>query len=525
MRKPIPYGRFLLLDRIAVGGMAEVYVAIRRGEPAGRLYALKRILPTLAEDAEFITMFLDEARLVVQLDHPAIVPIHELGMHGEGYYIAMDYLPGKDLRALLDRLRARGEPMPVPLAAHVAARVADALDHAHRKRDALGTPLRVVHRDVSPANVLLGFDGSVRIIDFGIAQAALRTRRQDTVLRGKFGYMSPEMVRGQPVDHRSDVFSLGVVLHEMLTGARLFSGKSELSVLERVRRAEVPPPSRARPGLPPGLDAIVLRALARDPAQRFDWASDLRDALLPYTQGVPPDEPPGDPPALARIMAVSFPGELRAELDRLEKLRAAPAPAREPSPPERTQVIAVRPEEPPAGGGAAGGAEGADGGLAAPPFFRLPEALAGPAPARPPLVTGRTAAAAGFGALVAVAAVLAFTGPRRPQAPGAPAAAAPPAPVAFPAPSAAPGPAAAQGRTVPGRPATGRLSVQARVAATLVLDGEAQRPPLGAGEVRTLEVPVGRHRVEFRTEDGFRAGATVEVRAGETAELLGVALE
>ncbi|ACL64608.1 serine/threonine protein kinase [Anaeromyxobacter dehalogenans 2CP-1] len=521
MRKPIPYGRFLLLDRIAVGGMAEVYVAIRRGEPAGRLYALKRILPTLAEDAEFITMFLDEARLVVQLDHPAIVPIHELGMHGEGYYIAMDYLPGKDLRALLDRLRARGEPMPVPLAAHVAARVADALDHAHRKRDALGSPLRVVHRDVSPANVLLGFDGSVRIIDFGIAQAALRTRRQDTVLRGKFGYMSPEMVRGQPVDHRSDVFSLGVVLHEMLTGARLFSGKSELSVLERVRRAEVPPPSRARPGLPPELDAIVLRALARDPAQRFEWASDLRDALLAFTHGVPPDEPPGDPPALARTMAVSFPGELRAELDRLEKLRAAPAPAREPSPPERTQVIAVRPDEPPASGG---GADGADGGLAAPPFFRLPEALAAPAPSRPALVSGRTAAAAGFGALVAVAAVLAFTGPRRPQPPGAPVAAAPVAAApAIPTVSAAP--AAPQGRTAPGRPATGRISVQARVAATLVLDGEAQRPPLGAGEVRTLEVTVGRHRVEFRTEDGFRAGATVEVRAGETAELLGVALE
>jgi eukaryotic-like serine/threonine-protein kinase len=318
MRTPISYGSFLLLDRIAVGGMAEIFVAIRRDDPDGRLLALKRLLPTLAEDGEFITMFLDEARLVVQLDHPAILPIHELGKHGDGYYIAMDYVAGKDLRALLDRSRALREPLPVPIAAHVAARVADALDHAHRKRDAAGRELRVVHRDVSPANVLLGFDGKVRIIDFGIAQAALRTGRQDTVLRGKFGYMSPEIVRGLPVDRRSDVFALGVVLHEMLTGQRLFRGGSELAVLDRVRNAEVPRPSSLRPGLPPGLDAVVLRALAREPGDRFAWAGELRDALLPFARS---EASPGDPPALARLMARTFPADLRAELDREERAR------------------------------------------------------------------------------------------------------------------------------------------------------------------------------------------------------------
>uniref|UniRef100_UPI001F56F4F7 serine/threonine-protein kinase n=1 Tax=Anaeromyxobacter oryzisoli TaxID=2925408 RepID=UPI001F56F4F7 len=358
MRKLVPYGRFVLLDRIAIGGMAEVYVAVRRGDPPGKLYALKRILPTLAEDEGFITMFLDEARLVVQLEHPGIVPIHELGKHGGGYYIAMDYVPGKDLRALLDRCRAAREPLPVPLAAAVAARVADALDHAHRTRDAHGEPLRVVHRDVSPANVLLGFDGSVRIIDFGIAQAAIRTRREDTVLRGKFGYMSPEMVGAQPVDRRSDVFALGAVLHEMLTGERLFTGRSELAVLEAVRSATVRPPSERRPGLPPGLDAVVLRALAREAEARYAWASELRDALRPFAAGA-------DPPALARLMARSFPAQLRAELDRLERVRVQPLPPAPPPTPEATQVIELlappaatvaRPPQPAAPPGAPGAA-------------------------------------------------------------------------------------------------------------------------------------------------------------------------
>jgi serine/threonine-protein kinase len=207
----------------------------------------------------------------------------------------------------------------VPLCAHVAWRVADALDHAHRRRDARGADLRVVHRDVSPANVLVGFDGSVRIIDFGIAQAAIRAAPARAVLRGKFAYMSPEMVRGQPVDRRSDVFSLGVVLHELLTGERLFAGPSDLAVMERVRAADVRPPSARNPAVPRALDAVVLRALAREPEDRFAWASELRDALLPFGRGAPPD----DPAPLARTMARWFPDALEAERERLERLRSA----------------------------------------------------------------------------------------------------------------------------------------------------------------------------------------------------------
>jgi serine/threonine-protein kinase len=483
MRRPIPYGPFLLLDRIAIGGMAEVYVAIRREDAAARLHAVKRILPTLAEDRELVEMFLDEARLVVQLDHPGILPVHELGKHGDGYYIAMEYVAGRDLRALLDQLRAAGERLPPPLACHVAWRVADALDHAHRKRDAQGEPLRVVHRDVSPANVLLGFDGSVRIIDFGIAQAAIRPRPRRAVLRGKFGYMSPEMVRGEPLDQRSDVFALGAVLHEMLTGERLFTGASELAIMEKVRAAEVPPPSARAPGIPAGLDALVLRALARDPGERWTWASELRDALSSWTQA---GSPAGDPPALARFMARAFPAELRAELDRAERLRGERPRAAEPSP-EATIVA-----------------------LAPPPGGVPPPA---PAPAPAPEDARGMLVALGLAALGVVGALL-LVGGRAATATATPASLHPAASAAAASPPAA-----------PGAPAPGLVVVEPRAAATLVVDGVAQRPPLAAGERRSVAVAEGPHRIELRTEDGRRAGATVVVRSGETSELLGVELD
>jgi serine/threonine-protein kinase len=325
MREPIPFGQFVLVDRVAVGGMAEIFAAVRLGDAAVRPYAVKRILPTLAEDEELVRMFLDEARLVVQLDHPGVVPVHELGRQGAGYYIAMDYVAGLDLRALVDHARRRQTRLPVPLAAQVAWRVADALDHAHRRRDAAGAELRVVHRDVSPANVLVGFDGGVRLLDFGIAQAAFRAGPDRAVLRGKFGYMSPEMVRGLPVDRRSDVFALGVVLHETLTGERLFTGPSELAVMERVRAAEVRPPSVRNAEVPAALDAVVLRALAREPEARFAWASELRDALAPFAHGSAPQ----DRRPLARAMARAFPEALQAEERRLVRLRLVAAGLRE----------------------------------------------------------------------------------------------------------------------------------------------------------------------------------------------------
>jgi serine/threonine protein kinase len=316
---PIPFGRYLLVERVAIGGMAEVFAAVERGDRAARPYAVKRMLPTLTEDRELVRMFLDEARLVVQLDHPGIVPVHELGKLGSGYYIVMDWVAGRDLGALAGRFRGRGARLPVELAALVAFRLADALDHAHRGRGADGRELRVVHRDVSPANVLVGFDGTVRIIDFGIAQVAHRPPGGAPVLRGKFGYMSPEMVRGLPVDRRSDVFAAGVVLHELLTGERLFTGATELAVMEKVRGAEPAPPSGVNRAVPPELDAIVLRALAREPEARFGWASELRDALAPWM----PRAQDGGASPLARLMAETFPDGVRAEEERWARARAS----------------------------------------------------------------------------------------------------------------------------------------------------------------------------------------------------------
>ncbi|HSM93994.1 MAG TPA: serine/threonine-protein kinase, partial [Anaeromyxobacteraceae bacterium] len=320
MSNPISFGRYLLLERLAIGGMAEVYLATSRDGPVGALYAVKRILPTLAEDREFVGMFLDEARIMAHLHHPAIAPIHELGRVGDRYFIAFEYVPGQDLRALNKRLRRAGELMPVNAAVHVAHRVADALDWAHRARDAQGRDLQVVHCDVSPANVLLAWDGSVRLIDFGIAQAAFRAHRERRLLRGKLGYMTPEGVRGLPVDRRADVFALGTVLWEMLAGEKLFTGPSELALLERVRTADVAPPSARNPAVPPGLDEVVLRALAREPEDRFAWASELRDALVPWLgMGLPST----DAVTLQRLLARHFRPEIVAELDRVSRVEIA----------------------------------------------------------------------------------------------------------------------------------------------------------------------------------------------------------
>jgi serine/threonine protein kinase len=280
-KQPIPFGRYLLLDRINIGGMAEVW----RGKVFGaggfeRLVAIKRILPNIAEDEEFISMFQDEAKISVQLTHANICQIYELNKLGPSLYIAMEYVPGKDLRSIFERARKKGEPPPVPLVCYVIGKLCEGLDYAHRKKDQHGRDLNVVHRDVSPQNVLISFEGEVKVIDFGIAKAAGKvTKTQAGILKGKFGYMSPEQIRGLPLDRRSDVFAIGVCLYELLTGERLFVGESDFQVLEKVRKAEVLPPSTYNRKIPEALERIVLKALAKDPADRFQYASELADEL------------------------------------------------------------------------------------------------------------------------------------------------------------------------------------------------------------------------------------------------------
>ncbi len=289
MKKPTPFGKYYLLERINVGGMAEVFRAKAFGvEGFERLVAVKRILANIAEDKEFIRMFIDEAKLAVQLNHANIAQIFDLGVVDGSYYIALEHVHGRDLRAMFDRCRQLGEPMPVSQACFVVMKVCEGLDYAHNKRDASGRELHLVHRDVSPQNILVSFEGEVKLIDFGIAKAAGKgSKTQAGILKGKFGYMSPEQVRGIPIDRRSDVFSCGIVLYELLTGERLFVGESDFSTLEKVRNVEILPPSTYNRRIPDELERIVLKALAKDPEDRYQNAIDLHDELqaFVYTAG------------------------------------------------------------------------------------------------------------------------------------------------------------------------------------------------------------------------------------------------
>jgi serine/threonine protein kinase len=269
--------------------MAEVFRAKQFGvEGFERLVAVKRILPSIAEDKDFIEMFVDEAKIAVQLNHANIAQVFNLGHEDGSYFIALEHVHGRDLRAIFDRNRNQGEPMPVPQACFVIMKVCEGLDYAHNKRDDAGRDLALVHRDVSPQNVLVSFDGEIKLIDFGIAKAAGKgAQTQAGILKGKFGYMSPEQVRGLPVDRRSDVFACGIVLYELLTGERLFVGESDFSTLEKVRNVEILPPSTYNRKIQPELERIVLKALAKDVEDRYQNAIDLHDELqaFVYTAG------------------------------------------------------------------------------------------------------------------------------------------------------------------------------------------------------------------------------------------------
>jgi serine/threonine protein kinase len=273
-----PFGRYQLLKRIAGGGMGEVFLARQSGiQGFEKLLVIKTLLPNLTEDNEFVSMFLDEARIAARLAHPNVVQIFDLGEEGEVYYIAMEYVHGEDVKRIWKQAYHKKEVIPVPLAARIIADAAAGLGYAHRLSDQDGKLLGVVHRDVSPQNILVTFDGGVKLIDFGVAKAAGRmTRTQTGALKGKYAYMSPEQVEGEELDQRSDIFALGIVLWEMVTGSRLFRADSDVATLKAVSRCDVVPPSEQNANVPPELDPIVMKALARDRDQRYPTAEDLR---------------------------------------------------------------------------------------------------------------------------------------------------------------------------------------------------------------------------------------------------------
>jgi serine/threonine protein kinase len=290
---PERFGPYLLLKKIGRGGMAELYLARQTGV-AGfeRLVAIKRILPHLTEDREFVQMFVNEAKLAAQITHPNVAQIYDFGAVLGTYYMAMEYVMGKSLAAVSAQGQKLGTPIPVSAAAHITARIAAGLDHAYRGATVSGAPLGIIHRDISPQNILIGYNGDVKLVDFGIAKAASSsTHTQTGVLKGKLAYLSPEQAWGKTIDHRSDLFALGIVLHEMLTGQRLFKAENEFTTLERVRTADVTPPSAVKKGLPPELDAIALKSLAKNPDDRYPNGQAFEDALQEYLRRLSP--PPG----------------------------------------------------------------------------------------------------------------------------------------------------------------------------------------------------------------------------------------
>jgi len=276
------FGPYLVYERLGVGGMATVHRALERGiEGFERMVALKRLLPHLAEDASFIKSFVREAKLASLLNHVNIVQIFELGRVGTEYFISMEYIDGRDVRRVLRHARKVTGPPAIHVTVGMLLQLCDALDYAHSKVDEEGHPLRLVHRDISPSNLLITNAGHLKIIDFGIAKAqSSQLRTQTGRVKGKLAYMAPEAISGKDLDARSDLWAVGVIAHELLTARPLFASKNEYQTLVKVQREPIAAPSTFNQACPPELDAIVAKALARDPDERYASASELRDALI-----------------------------------------------------------------------------------------------------------------------------------------------------------------------------------------------------------------------------------------------------
>jgi serine/threonine protein kinase len=358
MDLPAQFGKYLLVHRVGTGGMAELFLAKQTGlKGFEKVLAIKKILPHLTQDPEFVSMFVNEGKLAALLTHQNIVQIFDLGHVDGAYYLAMEYVMGKDLRAVAARARERGGRLPIDHALSIVSQVASGLDYAHRKKDLSGRELNIVHRDVSPQNVLVSYEGEVKLVDFGIAKAAgIGQETKTGILKGKLAYMSPEQAMGRAIDRRSDVFALGIVLYELLTGRRLFKGDSDLSTLEQVRTAHVEPPKQVDADIPDALETAVMTALAREPDQRYQTAADFQAAL----EAIIAQRGRGSSTLhLSQFMASLFADDQRADNERLQAVhqetvrvaapqRSSAAPARSQEQPRRRPPSrpAPRPEPP-----------------------------------------------------------------------------------------------------------------------------------------------------------------------------------
>ncbi len=274
------FGRFEILGRIAFGGMAEIFLGRETTQVgASRLLAIKRILPHVADDPKFVEMFLDEARLAIQLSHPNICHIYEFGGLEGAYFIAMEWISGAPLGKIVRRARASGG-IPVELAARIIASVAEALHYAHTARDANGAPLQIVHRDCTPHNIMVSYDGRVKLLDFGIAKAeSASTKTEAGVVKGKFAYMSPQQCLGKSIDGRADVFALGICMWEAITGHTLYQRDNDYETMKAVIEDKAPPMSSKRKDVPPALEEIVQKALEKSADLRYSSAAKFQQAL------------------------------------------------------------------------------------------------------------------------------------------------------------------------------------------------------------------------------------------------------
>jgi hypothetical protein len=320
--EPYVIGRYEVSGQLAAGGMAEVLLARVVG-PHGfeRPVVIKRILPHLARRPDFVSMFVDEARIAARIQHPNVVHVYELGSEGSELFLAMEYLAGESLAGVLRRFAARGETMPPALAAYVVERACAGLHAAHELRGADGSSLEVVHRDVSPQNLFVGYDGTVKVLDFGIAKAKDRLTETETgAVKGKFGYMSPEQCAGGELDRRTDTFALSVILYEASTGRRLFKRESHVATVRAITDGPIPDPREIIGAYPDELAAVVLRGLSRPREGRFQTAAEMRAALVAasarFAPGIVADG------ALAERMQELFADRIAEKDALLHRLRA-----------------------------------------------------------------------------------------------------------------------------------------------------------------------------------------------------------
>jgi serine/threonine-protein kinase len=500
------FGKYLLLKRIAMGGMAELFLARQQGvEGFEKLVVVKRILEHYAADRDFVEMFLNEARLAASLSHPNIVQSFDLGEEGGVYFIAMEFVPGHDLFNVARKCTAQERPIPAPVAARIIADACAGLHYAHTRKSRQGQPLNIVHRDVSPANIIISYEGAVKLVDFGIAKAAShQARTRAGMVKGKYSYMSPEQIQGLPLDGRSDVFALGITLHESLVGRRLFKREAELAIMNDILHGEVVPPSTLRPDLPPALERICLKALEKDRDRRYPSAREMQLDLERYIASC------GEPATAIEVSAFLlslFQEEHGAYQQLLARLDTTD-PAKLAMFLEENSAVARNRSE----------------GSASGPSIRPDEA------GLPPAVRHRggrglqVALAAAVVLLVAVSAVLAvlWSSARRPVEPirvkTPPVSLVPPAPPPDPAPATAPPPEPEPVEPVAEEPAEKPLApARAPVRGTGVLELSSEPPVevffqgkrLGETPVQ-LKLPVG--RVELRLVDRKVAlSRTVEV--------------